>query len=147
MAFVCLTYFDIVGGPGSPEHGERMIREAKNDLLQRYKSGELASHIDKEMRRCIDERIVRHRLSERYDAQKCFIEWRTVQLDIEGSAANDKIFRIGKDEISSAPSSFLADILLFDTKRERLWATAYAPQKITEFFKTVVVSDTKRTEP
>lgn len=148
MAFVCLTYFDIVGGPGSPEHGERMIREAKDDLLQRYKSGELASHIDKEMRRCIDERIVRHRLSERYDAQKCFIEWRTVQLDMGRMAdASDKIFRVRKDEISFAPSSFLADILLFDTKRERLWATAYAPQKITEFFKTVVVSDTKRREP
>ncbi|MXV36818.1 hypothetical protein GS535_09735 [Saccharibacter sp. EH611] len=132
ITFVCLAYFDVVGGPGAPEYGERMIREAKDDLLQRYKAGELASHIDKEMRLCIDERIVRHKLAERYDAQKCFIEWRTVQLDLMRGGGKGVIFKQPEEWWNIiAPSSFLADILLFDNKRERLWATAYAPQKIT----------------
>ncbi|GBQ08802.1 hypothetical protein [Saccharibacter floricola] len=119
-------------GEGVPAQGERMIHEAAQDLSRRYKEGQWAYDSAVDLRRCIDERVMRHKAVERYDAQRCFIEWRTIQNDILDEALGRNHF-LSKPN-SPTPLTALGDIIVFDSKSERVWATVDAPQRIMNIF-------------
>lgn len=121
-----------------PAQGERMIQEAAQDLSRRYKEGQWAYDSAVDLRRCIDERIISHKISERYNAQRCFVEWRTIQLGIlqeeDRMEYPKKKTYFSRKPFSPDPLTSLEDIFLFDTKSERVWSTVNAPRKIMDLF-------------